>query len=340
LELSNKQPEKPESVVNMSKASDNGCMDVESMKESVEAVYENIFPTPPLPPRSKVHHIISPEAQRPKQPTPKMVFKNTTFSPKPRMAGPAQLFRCISPHIVAPIQTPLVLRSAALAAKQTNDSICVPGVVTTSMHQQNSPIDLSVKSGNSSLNSANSSSICSPDITFSYVDKKDSPKSTIAEMEPVPFFEPPTPTAMTVMRPTMISNVQTTPAGSSTKFTNTMTTAMSRNTVTMSSDSDILSSQVSSTSSADPVLHGSMSLLANITRNALTPSRPGFQSYIVAAAAQKYYDALMDDEVALFMDRLYTKENQQFGVGGHGCCNPLASLLENGDDMVSGKKSA
>ena len=350
LELSSEQPDTHNIFTGGTAIASDKCMDEEPTAESDEAVYENIFPTPPLPPRSKVHHVISPEALRPKLPTPKILPSNTTFSPKPRMAGSSQLFRCISPLVDAPIQTPLVLRTAALAAKQISDNgFRAPGVATVSLHLQNSPIDLSVKSANSSVQSANISSSFSPDISFSYVDeKRAAEKALVRETDwVVPRVIPQEMAEPSDRTTTMISDVQTTPARSSTKFTNTMTTAMSRNAVTLSSDSDILSSQMSTLVSNPaplahnlvPTEHGSMSLFANITRTHPTPSRVGFQSCIVAATTQKYYDALMDDEVALFMDRLATKSPHQMATSGHGCSNPLAALLERGDDMVSDKYS-
>ena len=89
-----------------------------------------------------------------------------------------------------------------------------------------------------------------------------------------------------------------------------------------------------------PCPPGSLSLASNLSHNCnSTPTQRTsmVRKCAISAVAQQLYNALLDEEVALYTSRLHPIAAQMIGEGvtRARCDNPVATILTDGDDMVS-----
>lgn len=249
------------------------------------------------------------------------------YSPKPRMAGSAQIINPGAPtptpipeQCTPPISTPLAMRSAALRAQpaaHTPSAAPTYGApddfrgsalfprISISPDTRMSPLDLSNKStANSAATSGNSSladcSNFSPDLTFSYV--QDFPAEVDAHSR------------LTHCDATPHDAASLTPL----RHLQNMVGPLS------------LAGNLGNPRHSPAVLHAGACIAGG---GGGVPLR----KCLFAETAQKYHDALLDEEVALYACRLQDESPcrpaHRDTPRRDRCANPVARILNDGDDM-------
>ncbi len=274
----------------------------------------------------------------PKLQTPKRVPLSTrtslpTKSPNPHMSGSAQVLNCASPmvDIPAPICTPLALRNMAATSSSSKRRNSGPANATRIMTQ----LEVSENSSGRPSDMSDGSNF-SPDITFSYVN------DPVVTLMGDSVTESGTTTGIKDNRSHLTDSVSAA-VDRTPKHINSVT---SQGRISLSTRTGLFhkniptvnvtnsTGTVKATPSPRPTSIGSLSLSANMSYSSIFPHTDShdLRSCLFTATAEKYFDALLDDEVSLYSCRLRSRCAE---LVEERCPDPVAAILSDGDETVS-----